>query len=386
MTAREILRSVFLESIVIGETTFPFSLLRLLTEVVLPVVAMVVGWRLLRRGLEKLIRRSKLSEKTQDATIRWGRRILRIVILLATVLLITRLFGAQLGVYIAKVGSVLSDPFYSSGGTDISIVTLVLLVPVFYASGWAGRAGRRFFDETIANRLTLDPAQRFSMASLFRYALMVLVAVVGLSIIGINLSSLAVVFGVLGIGLGFGLQGVVANVFAGIVIIFTRPIKEGDRILVGETEGTVTQIRLINTVVTTLTNESIVIPNNEIVDHQVHNYTYNDDQIDIRTYVQVSYSSDLEQVEKVLTAVGESSPYRYGTQDVRVLFRSFDDSGITVLLVVRIEHSADRYLAESWAIKAIHQAFADSGISIPFPQLDLHPDKPPHPQLPADAS
>jgi potassium-dependent mechanosensitive channel len=132
----------------------------------------------------------------------------------------------------------------------------------------------------------------------------------GLSIIGIDLSALTVIFGVLGIGLGFGLQNVVSNFFSGLIIIITRPVKEGDRILVNGIEGTILQIRILATVINTLTNESIIVPNSKLVQESVHNFSFYDPSIIIKNDIGVSYSSDVDQVLSVLQGVAEGNPFR----------------------------------------------------------------------------
>jgi small-conductance mechanosensitive channel len=205
-----------------------------------------------------------------------------------------------------------------------------------------------------------------------RYAVIALVTVIGLSIVGINLSSLAVIFGVLGLGVGFGLQGVVANFFAGLVIILSRPIKEGDRVHINELEGDVRRIRLLYSVVNTITNETLIIPNREVVENVVHNQSYEDPSIILFTDVQVSYRADLDRAKQVLLEVGDRCTFRIAGRDPRVLFRSFDDSGITVTLAVPIRTAVERHQARSEMVMEIWRAFRDAGVEIPFPQMDLH--------------
>jgi len=198
------------------------------------------------------------------------------------------------------------------------------------------------------------------------------VLIVGLSIVGIDLSALAVIFGVLGIGLGFGLQSAVANFFAGIVIIFSRPIKEGDFILVNNYEGTVEHIRLVSTVINTITDETIILPNSQIVDNYVHNYSFDDIAIVLCVEVQVSYGSDLDRVKAVLLRVAGRNPYAKEGDEGLVLFRSFDDSGITVRLCSNIRDAREKNRASSWMVLEIWRAFREAGIEIPFPQRDVH--------------
>jgi len=181
-------------------------------------------------------------------------------------------------------------------------------------------------------RLQLAPELRFSIASLVNYVILGLMVLLGLSIIGINLSVLTVLFGVLGIGLGFGMQSVVANFVAGVVIIFERPLTVGDRILVDGLEADVVSIRLRSTIVVTPTNETIVLPNSLLVDSKMHNYSHNDRSILVTNTVSVAYETDLDQVKEVLLRVGSTSPFGDGRRAPVVRATEFGDSGIEMEL------------------------------------------------------
>ena len=205
---------------------------------------------------------------------------------------------------------------------------------------------------------------------------LVLAILIGLSIIGINLSSLAVVIGALGIGIGFGLQNVVANYVAGLVIFFERPVKEGDRILVNGLEGDVVQIKLRSTVINTLTNETIVVPNSQLVGNSIHNYSYADRRIVIVNKVQVSYSTDLDRARQVLLEMAARNPHALKEQAPGVRVAEFQDSGIELVLWTWIGEATNKLAAHSWNNLEIWRAFKQSGIVIPFPQVDLHVREP----------
>jgi small-conductance mechanosensitive channel len=339
---------------------------------VLPVVGVYLLVRVLVYFVKRLIERSQLKEESRTRVMRWFRVGYRLVFGVAVVLLAANLFGDRIQESLASILGFLSEPFFTSGNTQISVVTLLLLVPIFYVATWAGNAVRRLMERGLLDRISIDPSKRFSVVSLLRYAVMGLVLVIGLSIVGINLSSLAVIFGVLGLGVGFGLQGVVANFFAGLMIILSRPIKEGDRIHINDLEGDVVHIRILYSVVNTITNETLVVPNREIVENVVHNQSYEDPSIVLFTDVQVSYRSDLDTVNRVLMTVGERSVFRHDGRTPRVLFRSFDSSGITVTLALPIRDSVERHVARSQTILDIWRAFKHNAIEIPFPQMDLH--------------
>jgi len=360
-----------------GQIAFNGSLLSitwgaLIFSFVIPVVGLFVVIRLIVYLVKRLLARSRMPEEIRGRLMRWFRVAYRLAFVFAVALLGADLLGDQILESLRQVLAFLREPFYTSGNTSISVVTLLLLLPIFYVATWAGNSARRVLQRGLLARLSLDPSRRFSIVSLTRYAVMALVAVIGLSIVGINLSSLAVIFGVLGLGVGFGLQGVVANFFAGIMIILSRPIKEGDRIHIQDLEGDVRQIRILYSVVNTITDETLIIPNREIVEHVVHNQSFDTPGILLFTDVQVAYRSDLDEVRAVLRGVGEATPWLQPGREPRVIFRSFDDSGITVTLAVPIRSAVERHVARSDIMVDIWRAFRDNGIEIPFPQMDLY--------------
>jgi potassium-dependent mechanosensitive channel len=362
----------FSQRIVLGANTLSVTWGRFILTFALPIVGVYLAIRLIVFLVKRLVAKSQLKEEVKNRIIRWFRRIYRLLFLVAIVVLAVSLFGDDVSHSLGSVFTFLREPFFVSGNTQISVITLLLLVPIFYLASWAGSATRRFLEAGVLERLSLDASRRFSIVSLTRYGVIALVAIIGLSIVGINLSSLAVIFGVLGIGLGFGLQGVISNFFAGIVIMFSRPIKEGDRIHIGDMEGDVIHIRLLYSVVNTVTRETIIIPNRHITENLVHNQSYEDPSIILFTNVQVSYRSDLDRVNSTLLQVGLESEYRHGSRPPRVLFRSFDDSGILVTLAVPIKNATERHQARSAIVMDIWRAFRKSGIEIPFPQRDIH--------------
>lgn len=349
-----------------------FTLLDVGLLFLLPVLSIGLVLWLLALGLRRLVRTFQMREETQTLVRRWIRGVARFGWLVTIVASAAGLLGADLGTWAGTVFRVLNQPFFTSGNTNISVITLIMVIPVFYLAGWAARMARRMLEHGVLAGMSLDPARRFTLLSIVRFTVTALIAVLGLSVIGINLSSLAVIFGVLGIGLGFGLQNVVGNMFAGAVILFTRPIKEGDRVLVDDIEGTVKSIKLIHTIVTTITHETIIIPNAKITDNSTHNYSYDRPEIIVCNSVQVAYSSDLDDVGRILLEVAERNPFAVPGKPARYLVWSFDSSGITVRLCTWIKNAEQRIDALGWTNLEIWRAFRAGGVTIPFPQLDLH--------------
>ena len=372
---RQIINGVsgfFSTTVTIAGTVFPFTYFDLIVLTVLPLVAIYVLLRLGRKGARSLIAKSKLSDERKAVANRSVKLSGRIIYTLLAILLVVRLFGPRVFEYIGAFFAFLNEPFFTSGQTEISIVTIILMVPIFYLASRLAKVTHRFIDGALNQRLNLDASRRFSISNLVRYFVLAIALLIGLSIIGIDLSALTVIFGVLGIGLGFGLQTVVANFFAGIVIIVSRPIKEGDRIQVADLEGNVVHIRMLSTVVNTITNETIIVPNGHIIDRQMHNNSYEDPSIIIVNTVQVAYATDLDYAREVLARVGEESPHRMPGKPINVYVMSFDDSGITMALHTWIVDAKKKLEARAWVNLEMWRALKGAGITIPFPQMDLY--------------
>lgn len=367
-----------ISSLQIGEISFSFSPIQALLRFFLPLVILFAFYKLLLFLVKRLILKPlKIKEELKKRVFKRIRLLFRIAVFAVLLFLVLSFFGGEIESYVAIVWDILNNPFFTAGSSRISIITIILTIPIFYLASWLAKISRKFMDTAILNQLNVGSEIRFIISTLIRYGIMVLTILVGLSIIGINLSSLAVIFGVLGIGLGFGLQNAVANFMAGLIIIFERPIKEGDRILVNNMEGDVVHIRLRSTIINTLTNETIIVPNNQLVGNSIHNYSYHDRRIIVINSVQVAYESDLDLVKKVLLEMVEKSPYALKDPRAEVKIMSFEDSGILVELWSWIGEATQKMAAKAWNNLEIWRSFKNAGITIPFPQVDLHVKEPP---------
>ncbi len=368
----DLLFTFFKTPLTIGVVQLPFNPLELLITFLIPLFTAYILYRLFIRGFKKLIRRTSLRNETKERFIHWIRLVLRLLYMFFLIGLTGRLLGARLFEYWKLFYGALNQPLVKSGDTNISFVTLLLTVPVFYMASWAGKTAKGMMSPAFLRRIGIDEGKQFSLSNLLRYTVMIIVLLLGLSIIGINLSALTLIFGVLGIGLGFGLQSVVANFFAGVIIIITRPIKEGDFVLVEGLEGTVVQIRIISTVINTLLNETIIVPNSQLVSSTVYNNTYDDRSVVIRNNIGVSYRSDVEKVQELLLEVSGACPYRRTDKPPVSRLKEFGNSSVDFALFTWIRDVHDKFAAHHWINMEIWKAFKREGVEIPFPQLDLH--------------
>jgi potassium efflux system protein len=340
----------------------------IIVKILLPIAVLSAAYALAMLALRKL----RLGEER----LRMFRRIARVtaiaVVVAGIFVLLPGSFRLSFWNAVSGIWRFLVTPIFSAGSSQISIITVLLAIPVVLLASWAAKLSRKFLETTILRRLTVDEEIRFTISNLARYGVLILALVVGLSVIGIDLSSLAVLLGVIGIGLGFGLQNVIANYVAGLVIFLERPVKEGDRILVEGMEGDVIQIKLRTTVINTLTNETIIVPNSQLVGNSVHNYSYRDKRIVIVNDVQVSYEADLEKAREALLRAAARNPFALPGRDAEVRVVAFEESGIHLALWTWIALATNKRDALSWTNMEIWRLFKENGIVIPFPQMDLH--------------
>lgn len=368
----EIIRILSLP-IELGKFHFPFSVRELVFKFLLPMAAVFLAYFLLVGLMKRILNKIKFPEKSREKVFRWIRLVFRLAVFVGGLLLFSNMLGAGGSEFLGNLIHFLNEPLFSAGNTTISLVTLLLLVPVFYLSSLAGQSVQALLKKNIFPKMeSLDEAKKFSIANLARYAAMGLVFFFLLSIIGIDFSAIGALLAVLGIGVGFGLQDLVANFFAGVVIIFARQIKERDRIIVDGNEGNVTTIRLLSTSITTLQNENLIIPNSHITNSVIHNASYTDREVIVVNKIEVHYKSDIDKVIEVMEQVGLTNPYHKRNSEVKVLVRDFASSGIVMELRLWISDVADKVDAFSWNNLELWRAFKREGVEIPFPQMDVY--------------
>ncbi len=355
-------------NIILGPLNMPFSILGLVSRVILPFLGMIILYRIILWGIRKILDVTKLKDEIKGTILKYLRYVLKLLVVAGLALSVGNLLGSQVSVWVSGFLNFLNKPFFISGNTRISIVTLLMLIPVFYMSSWSGKYIRKILESSLFEQFGMDEARRFSIGNLTRYFVMILVFLFGMSMVGIDFSALGVLLGVLGIGLGFGLQGIVANFFAGIIIITSRPIKEGDRVRVNGYDGIVQSIRFINTEIKTFENENIILPNSHFTDSAVHNYSYNDRKIVIINEIGVSYDSDLDKVVKILEDINSRNPFRAEGPENVVRVLSFGDNSINLALRSMIRELSNKAEAFSWTNMEIWRSFREKGIEIPFPQ------------------
>jgi small-conductance mechanosensitive channel len=239
----------------------------------------------------------------------------------------------------------------------------------------ASRWLRDGLDKKYLSKSRMDVGAREAMTTITGYVGFVVAALIGLTIAGVSFSNLAIVAGALSLGIGFGLQNIVNNFVSGIILLFERPIKAGDWIVTGTTEGYVKKIRVRSTEVQTFDRSEVIVPNSELVANQVTNWTLRDKYGRIKIDVGVAYGSDTELVKKLLESVTEDVPeivHNRSTLPVKVLFLGFGESTLDFQLRFYIFDIGYILDVKSELHFAIDKAFRENDIEIAFPQRDIH--------------
>jgi small-conductance mechanosensitive channel len=254
----------------------------------------------------------------------------------------------------------------------ITVSNLIMFVLVISVFAIISRIVRKIVRSQIFPRVAIEEGTQYTLLRVTHYLVIIVGAVVAFQFIGIDLTGLAVIFGLLSVGIGFGLQNVTSNFVAGLILLFERPIKVGDRITVGNTEGDVAEINIRSTTIRSLNNIAIIVPNSEFVSSTVINWTYGDQRVRLEIDVGVSYHSDLEKVFRCLREVAEEHVEVLRDPKPEVLHTGFGDSSWNMRLRAWISNPKTHPQVRSALNCAIVRKFRENGIEIPFPQRDLH--------------
>jgi small-conductance mechanosensitive channel len=252
------------------------------------------------------------------------------------------------------------------------IIALLSFAVMLSLIGWI----KRRMGKSWLGRSHMERGSKEAMISLTGYFGAAIAFLLALTIAGVELANLALIAGALSVGIGFGLQNIVNNFVSGLILLFERPIKTGDWIVVGGTEGYVKNISIRSTQIQTFDRSDVIVPNSELISGQVTNWMFRDLIGRVVVPVGVAYGSDTKKVEQILLDIA----YRQDEVIIKspvlnkpwVLFREFGDSSLNFELRCFIRNVDQRLNVISAINFEIDQAFREAGIEIPFPQRDVH--------------
>lgn len=258
------------------------------------------------------------------------------------------------------------------GQISVSLGNILVFVLGVMIAAWASRLVRLLLQEEVLARMVLPAGVANSIGTLSYYTLLLLGLLVALSAAGFDVSQLTLLLGALGVGIGFGLQNVVGNFVAGLVLMFERPIRPGDVIDVSGVSGTVRGIGLRATQVRTFDGAEVVIPNGTLLSGNLTNWTLADRRRRVEIPVGVAYGSKPAQVIELLRRTAADTPGVAAKPEPFVWFTGFGASSLDFLVRAWCDDYDASFALRSELATRIHDALERAGIAIPFPQQDLH--------------
>lgn len=272
---------------------------------------------------------------------------------------------------IARVWTYLTRQF-TFGRIIVSVSSVIVGLIVFVVAVLLARYGSALLEHRLENRRHIDPGLRYTIARLVKYVVIAVGSLVALKqAFALDLTSIAVVFTALSVGIGFGLQYLAADIASGFILLFERPIRVGDRVTIGEDEGDVQSINLRTTVVTTNDRVSIIVPNSKLVTERVVNWSYGDPRARIAIPTGVAYDSDIQLVTDTLIEAANNVDHVLRDPKPRVQFLRFGDYSLDFRLLVWTNRPRRHVQIQSDINYRIAQLFRERSIKIPFPTREF---------------
>jgi small conductance mechanosensitive channel len=256
------------------------------------------------------------------------------------------------------------------------LTAIIILIVGYYGAGWAARGVRSLMTRASHADMTMVPVVSATM----RYGIMIVVFVAALGQLGVQTTSVLAVLGAAGLAIGLALQGTLANIAAGIMLLWLRPFRVGDYIENGTTAGTVEEINLFHTRLRTWDGIFKFVPNSQLWNTTLTNYSRNRTRLVLIQFA-IAYQDDIATARKVLADCARAHPDVLADPPVQVVPLSFSDS--SVVLQLRAWSTTARFWDTNWDLtEGGKKALAQAGISIPFPQQVVHWASEPRPPSP----
>lgn len=341
----------------------------------------------LRRWFRRLFTRFGMPQHLSNRLL----ALLFLIVLIFGVGLAFRFAGISTGFFGKLLDYPLTDLFQPSqrpGETAAEDVGKLTLARLFY--GFVIVFGMFILSKYVQWVLRRQVLQAFQIAEhaqfillrFLHFSLIIIGVLISLSTVGVSFTSLALIFGGLSIGIGFGLQNIASNVISGFILIFERPIKIGDLVEIMDVNifGRVGSINLRSTIIVALDEKEVIVPNSQLITEAVHNLTHYNNRYRLQISIGVSYNSDVELVKKILLEVAhahpevikEPNPTMENVTAPFVRFVDFGESSLDFELLAWIPDCFQRFDVASDLHFMIWEKFKEHGIRIPFPQRDVH--------------
>lgn len=272
--------------------------------------------------------------------------------------------------WIWKLGALPCMPYMKGNIPTVGDVATSFLI--LYVAYWLSRNIKTILTRVLFEPIKYPPSHQYTTILLITYLLWTVGAVAALGNLDLSWSKIQWLVAAMGVGVGFGLQEIVSNFISGLILLFERPIKVNDYISLDKINGVVEEIQIRSTTIRTFNNVSVIVPNKDLITKQIVNQTYNDDVIRLNVPVGVSYGSDVDLVERILLKIAASNKNVLEKPGPTVILKEFGDNSINFLLRAYIDNARCDLTIQSDLNKEIKKRFEEAGITIPFPQRDVH--------------
>ena len=246
--------------------------------------------------------------------------------------------------------------------------SLVILALTFIAA----RNFPGFLEIFVLNRMGVDAGTRYAVTKVLGYIIIAAGVIIGFDQLGLQWSQLKWIATGLSVGIGFGLQKIIANFISGLIILFERPIRIGDYVTIGDQSGTVSRIKIRATTLKDLDNREILIPNEALISERVMNWTLSSSITRLIVPVGIAYGSDTDAAREIMLEAVKNLPKVLKTPAANVLFMGFGESSLDFEIRVYLNAFDDRVPMTHVVHTEVNKALEAAGISIPFPQRDLN--------------
>jgi small-conductance mechanosensitive channel len=331
-------------------------------------VAAVVLHHMLRLGLRRWILGDRTPVEKATNFYRSSGRLLDYLGFIAVLLIALHLTGVT-----EPLHRILAVRFATIGTQSVSPLVFIEAAVIVAGFFFVARLLRDYLDFRVYPSLKVDEGVAHAINTFLVYALTIIGAVAALEAVGLGLGTLTLFAGAFGIGAGFGLQSMAGNLASGLTLIFSRALRRGDWVTVGDTVGVVQEIGVRATSMRTRDDIEYLIPNSEFVTGKIVNWTRTSPQTRLHVPIGVSYKSDPDQVRSILESVARETPRVLQYPPPEVWFAGFGDSSLNFELLVWINIKAEppRQVTSDLYF-TIFRAFKNAAIEIPFPQRDIH--------------
>ncbi|MBF0189976.1 MAG: mechanosensitive ion channel [Magnetococcales bacterium] len=300
-------------------------------------------------------------------------RFLRLVFIVGGGLMLASYWGVNRQTLDALNEYTLFTATLADGSVDvISVADMLRFFLTLTISFWLVHHLPGIFELFLFSRLRIDQGVRYAILTMSRYTVVLIGLPAALSALHVDVGKIAWLAAAISVGIGFGLQEIVANFVSGIILLLERPVRVGDRISVGAVMGEVRRINIRATRVLNQDLQEILIPNRDLITKEVINWTLSSKEVRLVIPVGVAYGSDVERVRSILLEVAARDPLVLRTPAPRVLFMNHGPSALEFQLRIYHVDPDIRATMTDRLNTAINRAFRTHGIEIPFPQQEVH--------------